>query len=134
VTYLFDTDTISNLIRPAPSVVLLSRLGATPASEQFTSSITLGELLYGALRASAPVIQEQIERIVAGSMTVIPFDTEAARVYAAVRADLDRRGVPIGDADTRIAAIALVHSLTVVTGNVRHFERVPGLEVENWLR
>jgi tRNA(fMet)-specific endonuclease VapC len=134
VTYLFDTDTISNLIRPAPSVALLSRLAATPPAAQFTSSITLGELLYGALRARAPVIQEQIERIVAGSMTVIPFDTETARVYASVRADLDRRGVPIGDADTRIAAIALVHSLTVVTGNVRHFERVPGLEVENWLR
>lgn len=134
MTYLFDTDTISNLIRPASTVALLSRLAATPPAAQFTSSITLGELLYGALRARAPVIQEQVERIVAGSMTVIPFDTETARVYASVRADLDRRGVPIGDADTRIAAIALVHSLTVVTGNIRHFERVPGLEVENWLR
>ncbi len=93
----------------------------------------MGELLYGALRARLPVLQDDIERVVVNNMQILPFDTSSARVYAEVRADLDRRDVPIGDADTRIAAIALVHSLIVVTGDVRHFERVPGLAVENWL-
>ena len=134
MTYLFDTDTLSNLVRRAPSTELLQRLSETPPTEQFTSSITLGELLYGALRAGAHVIQERIEGIVGGGMTILPFDSSAARVYGQLRADLDRLGVPIGDADTRIAAIGLVHSLIVVTANVRHFERVPGLAVENWLR
>jgi predicted nucleic acid-binding protein len=133
VSYLFDTDTLSNLIRRSPSIDLLRRLGSTPRAEQFTSSVTVGELLYGALRARLSVLQEDIERVVVGNMTVLPFDTAAARVYAEIRADLDRRGVPIGDADTRIAAVGLVETLTVVTGNVRHFERVPGLRVENWL-
>ncbi len=63
----------------------------------------------------------------------LPFDTAAARIYAEVRADLERRGTPLDGADLRIAAIALAHGHTVVTANVRHFGRVPGLPVENWL-
>ena len=47
---------------------------------------------------------------------------------------LESRGTPVGDADLRIGAIALTRGLMVVTGNVRHFERIPGLAVENWLR
>ena len=50
-----------------------------------------------------------------------------------MRAEPERRGTPIGDADLRIASIALDRDLTVVTGNVRHFKKVPGLAVENWL-
>jgi len=61
------------------------------------------------------------------------FDDRAARHYGRLRDDLERSGTPIGDADLRIAAIARTHELTVVTGKVRHFERVPGLAVENWL-
>ena len=61
------------------------------------------------------------------------FDEAAAHRYGEVRAELEARGEPIGDSDTRIAAIALVHDLTLVTGNVRHFERVPGLRLVNWL-
>ena len=57
----------------------------------------------------------------------------AARRYGEVRTELERRGTPLGDADLRIAAIALARGLTVVTGNIRHFQRVPGLQVENWL-
>lgn len=64
---------------------------------------------------------------------VLPFGTVAAKLYGSLRADLERRGTPIGDADTRIAAIAMINDLTVVTGNVRHFQRISGLAVENWL-
>lgn len=67
------------------------------------------------------------------NLPVLPFDASAARRYGEVRAELERRGTPIGDADLRIASIALDRDLTVVTGNVRHFEKVPGLAVENWL-
>lgn len=63
---------------------------------------------------------------------MLPFDADAAYQYGELRAELKRRGTPIGDADTRIASIALVRDLTVITSNVRHFQRVPGLAVENW--
>ena len=68
------------------------------------------------------------------NLPVLPFDASAAERYGAIRADLEQRGTPLAEADTRIAAIALSRDLTVVTGNVRHFQRVPGLLVENWLR
>ncbi|MCL0092624.1 hypothetical protein M1N92_03040 [Dehalococcoidia bacterium] len=64
---------------------------------------------------------------------MLPFDAAAARQYGEVRAELERHRTLLGDADLRIGAIALVHGLTLVTGNVRHFQRIPGLPVENWL-
>lgn len=133
--YLFDTDTLSSLLRRTPSPALLRRLAATPVDEQATSSITVGELLYGAHRLAprAADLIERIEGALLSNLAVIPFDTEAARAYGELRATLEREGTPIGDADMRIGAIALTHDLVVVTGNVRHFERVPQLVVEDWL-
>ncbi len=76
---------------------------------------------------------ERIEDTLSPNLPVLPFDTSAARRYGEIRVELEQRGTPIGDADVRIAAIALAHELKVVTGNERHFRRVPGLETENWL-
>ena len=104
-----------------------------PVGSQFTSSITLGELVYGARRRGSENLMEKIEERVAARLPILPFDAEAARRYGGLRADLERQGIPIGDADIRIAAIALVRRLIVVTGNVRHFQRIPHLSVENWL-
>ncbi len=133
--YLFDTDTLSELLRRAPRPALLRRLAATPLEEQTTSSITVGELLYGAFRLPerAADLAGRIERLILPNVRVLPFDTEAARRYGALRAELERRGTPIGDADMRIASIALSNQLTIVTGNLRHFQRVPDVAVENWI-
>lgn len=131
--YLFDTDVLSNLMKRSPSHDLLKRVGSVPAGNQFTTSITLGELIYGARKRGSRNLLEKIEERVAVKLPILPFDAEAARRYGEVRADLERQGTPIGDADVRIAAIALVRRLIVVTGNVRHFRKVPHLIVENWL-
>ena len=63
-----------------------------------------------------------------------PFDERAADEYGRVRSELERQGIGIGVADELIASHALSLSAIIVTDNVRHFERVPGLEVQNWLR
>ncbi len=133
--YLLDTDTLSNLLRRAPSPDLIARLAAVPPEQQFTSSITLGELIYGAYRLNELAVDllRRIDEKLLPNLAVLPFDAAAARRYGEVRAGLERRGTPIGDADLRIGSIALDRGLTVVTGNVRHFQRVPGLAVENWL-
>ncbi len=133
--YLLDTDILSNLMKRSPSTILIAKLASIPVNQQLTSSITLGELVYGARRlpARTEVLMERLETTLLPNLPVLPFDATAARHYGEVRAELERRGIPLGDADLRIAAIALTHSLIVVTGNVRHFQRVPGLVVENWL-
>ncbi len=132
--YLLDTDTLSNLMKRAPASTLVARLARVPPEQQFTSSVTLGELLYGALRSSrAAALLERIEAVMPAELPVLPFDAAAARRYGELRAELEARGTPIGDADIRIASIALSRGLKVVTGNERHFRRVPDLVVENWL-
>jgi tRNA(fMet)-specific endonuclease VapC len=135
VKYLFDTDILSNLLRRAPSPSLLRRIALTPVADQATSSITLGELYYGARRLAAggETLIERIDTDLLLNLAVLPFDAKAARLYGELRADLERAGTPIGDADTRIAAIAMANDLTVVTANLRHFQRVADLAVENWL-
>ena len=133
--YLIDTDTISNLLKPRPSAALVVKLAAVSPEQQFLSSITLGELVYGAHRVpdrSAHLLRRLAE-ILIPNVVILPFDERAARRYGEIRAELERQGLLIGDADLRIASIALVGGLTVVTRNVRHFQRVPGLPVENWL-
>ena len=133
--YLLDTDILSNLMKRTPSSALVARVARVPPEHQFTSSITLGELVYGAhkLRGRTAALLERIEASLLPNLPVLPFDASAARRYGEIRAELEQRGTPIGDADVRIAAIALAHGLKVVTGNQRHFQRVAGLEIENWL-
>ena len=133
--YLLDTDTVSELVRPAPNRTFLRRLSVIAPDDQGTSSITVGELVYGAYRRGGDVqaLLERIDDLAIRHLQVMPFDGMAARIYGEIRVTLELSGSVIGDADTRIAAIALANDLIVVTGNTRHFERIPGLDVENWL-
>ncbi len=133
--YLLDTDVLSNLMRRQPSTGLIAKLAVVPFVRQYVSSIALGELVYGALRRGL-LPEDFISRIeakVLANLAVLRFDATAARHYGEVRAALERRGTPLGEADLRIASIALAQDLTLVTGNIRHFERVPGLSIENCL-
>ncbi len=133
--YLLDTDILSNLAKRTPSTALVAKLASVPRDAQFTSSITLGEMVYGAyrLREHTSLFLERLDRVLLPNLSVLPFDVAAAHRYGEVRAELERRGTPLGEADLRIGAIALSRGLTVVTGNVRHFQRIPDLTVENWL-
>ena len=133
--YLLDTDILSNLLRRTPSTILIAKLASVPPEQQFTSAITAGELFYGAYRLGpmSSALLERLREILLPNLPIIPFETEAAIKYGQIRAELERKGTTIGDADLRIAAIALVRGLTVITGNINHFQRVPELPVENWL-
>jgi len=132
--YLFDTDAISEVLRPRPAPSYLVWLRTVPRAEQYTSAVTIGELYRGAYRSPAATRHlENIEQRVLPAITVLPYDTAAAREYGRVRAELEAAGTPLADADLQIAAVALVHGLALVTGNLRHFERVPGLRIETAL-
>jgi tRNA(fMet)-specific endonuclease VapC len=132
VPFLFDTDTLSAMIGSRPNPYLTRRLARLPDDEQFTSAINYGELLYGALRRYRPDRIGAIRDLMQG-LPILPFDERAAELFAGLRTDLESAGMRLDDADLRIAAIALSYDLTLVTGNERHFRRVPGLRVENWL-
>jgi tRNA(fMet)-specific endonuclease VapC len=132
--YCFDTDVLSATMRRDPSLPLIRRLAQIPPSEQFTTAVTLGELLYGAARRDSAKLNRQVRDLIRGALTVLPFDESAADVYGPLRAGLEADGRRLDEPDLRIASIALSRDLTLITGNVRHFARIPGLNVGNWLK
>ena len=103
--------------------------------EFFLSVITASELLHGVHRAVEPQIRMKRSALVEAlleRLPLLPVDLATARTHAQVWAELARPGKMIGPNDLWIAATALAHGLTMVTANVREFERVPGLIVEIW--
>jgi predicted nucleic acid-binding protein len=100
------------------------------------SVITVSELLHGIHRGRDPNIIKTRSNFVEQVIVRFPAlvaDIATARIHARLWADLETAGTPIGAHDTWIAATCLQYGLTLVTGNVREFQRVPGLSVENWL-
>ncbi len=128
--YLLDADTVSYALRGQGRVA--SRLLEHPPSDVCISSITLAELRFGAAAKKSQKLRRAIGSFVT-DVAVVAFDEAAAERFAEVAADLAGGGIPIGVFDTLVAAQALSLGLTVVTNNTRHFGRVAGLKVENWL-
>lgn len=130
MAYLFDTDAISELLRPRPLALYLDWLKTIPRDAQFTSAVTVGELFKGAYRSAAKERHvKNIEERVLPAVTTLPYDLSVARVFGKIRAALERSGNILPDADLQIAATALYHDLELVTGNLRHFERIPDLRL-----
>jgi predicted nucleic acid-binding protein len=134
VPYLFDTDAVSELLRPKPLTEYVHWLQTIPREEQFASAVTIGELYQGAYRsANQKRHLANIDERVLPAVTVLPYDVAIARVFGRVRAALEEAGTPLDDADVQIAATALHHGLELVTGNLRHFTRISGLRINSIL-
>jgi len=130
VAYLFDTDAISEVLRPSPLAAYVQWLSTVPREDQFTSSVCIGELFKGAYRTQdAERHLSNIEDRVLPALTTLPYDVALARECGRLRAELEARGRRLADADLQIAATALYHGLEMVTGNLRHFRRVAGLRI-----
>ena len=134
MAWLFDTDAISEVLRPRPSEQYVAWLRTIPVDEQLTTAITVGELYWGAHRSAARVRHLQnIETRVLSALRVVAFDVDAARKFGELKASLEAQGTPLADADLQIASIALVGGHELVTGNVRHFSRISGLRINTAL-
>jgi predicted nucleic acid-binding protein len=134
MAYLFDTDAISETLKPKPAAAYVRWLQAVPRQDQFTSAVVVGELFKGAYRS--PASEKWVRRIEASvlpAVTVLSYNVDVARVYGQIRAELESEGRMPGEADLQIAATALFHDLTLVTGNLRHFQRVRGLRIHTVL-
>lgn len=131
VRYLLDTNILSDLLRN-PRGPAARRLAEAGELTVCTSIVVACELRYGAAKKGSAQLSERIESLLA-SLEILPLEQGADRRYAEVRSHLDRLGKPIGPNDLLIAAHALALDLTLVTGNVEEFSRVPGLPTENWL-
>lgn len=131
--YCFDTDILSAVIGRNPPLHLIRRLASLPAERQRTTAITVGELLYGSAKRNSAQLTARVRAVILSAAEVLPFDEAAAQVYGSLRAELESQGRRLAEPDLRIASIVLSRDLTLVTGNIRHFARVPELRVENWI-
>ena len=129
--YLLDTCTVSDFVKGQPNV--LARIKAISPTLTAVSALTRMEVEYGlALNAErarklAPVLQAFFSTI-----STLPFEVADALAAAAIRAALKTKGQPIGAYDVLIAGTALARGLVVVTSNVGEFQRIGGLQVEDW--
>ena len=130
MAYLFDTDAISEVLRPRPNERYLNWLRTVPAGEQCASAMSLAELYWGACRS--PARDRHLLNIVNRVLPVLQvllFDAGTARIFGEIKAQLEKEGQPLADADLLIAATAIEHDLELVTGNLKHFRRISRLRV-----
>ena len=132
--YLFDTDSISNLLKKKPSEKFVENISGIDKSEQFISTITLGELVYGAFKSEkSQFYLDYLNNVLLPSVNVLGFDISAAFIYGKIRAVLSADGIIISNSDMQIASIAIANNMVLVTGNIRHFIHIKDLQIENWL-
>lgn len=133
--YLLDTNVCITLLRrrDAPQRLrVVERLSAFDPAEMVLCSVVRQELLAGVYESKRRKFANDVTWDLIDSYASLPFDDGAAEVAARIQHELYRTGRPIGVYDMQIAAIGLHHGLTVVTHNVSHFARVPGLAIEDW--
>ncbi len=129
--WMLDTNALSDLLRH-PGGPVVQRLAAEEPDALCTSIVVACELRFGARRKGSPALTQRVEQLLA-TILVLPFDEPADQHYADIRTALERAGTPIGSNDLFIAAHARSRGLTLVTHNLREFERVPGLKTVNWM-
>jgi tRNA(fMet)-specific endonuclease VapC len=131
LTYMLDTNICIYVMKNYPQD-LRERFNSL-AEQLCISSITLGELHFGAEKSARRVDNLlAIEHFVA-RLDVLPFAAKAAAHYGQLRAELERAGTPCGPHDMQIGGHARSEGLIVVTNNMREFGRMPGIRAENWV-
>jgi tRNA(fMet)-specific endonuclease VapC len=129
--FMLDTDICIYVIK-SKTEQLRERFNAH-AEELCISSVTLGELWYGAEKSPQRLANLTTVEHFVSRLEVLPFEQKAAAHYGQLRAELERAGTPCGPHDMQIGGHARSQGLTLVTNNMREFRRMPGLRVENWV-
>jgi tRNA(fMet)-specific endonuclease VapC len=135
VIYLFDTNALSDYVRETPGMA--SRLATLASFDRvLTCAVVLGEVLHGIERLPASRRRDQLEQKTAQALRICrckPVPVSAAGHYARIKSQLQRAGLPLDENDLWIAATALAFGATVISRD-DHFQRIPGLAVEDWTR
>ena len=132
MTYMLDTNICIYVMKNKPEKVL-ERFKKELDNGICVSAITLAELEYIIKNSFNPPQNEQSLLKFLLPLSILPFEAAAASAYGEIRTYLQKRGTPIEPLDMLIVGRARAEGLILVTNNIREFERVPGLELENWV-
>ncbi len=133
LSYLFDTNAVSESLRRKPNPSYVEWLRSLAPEHQFTSIVVVAELYAGAYHS--PAVEKWLARIdneILPRIVILGFDLECAREFGRIKAELQQVGKPIEDFDIQIAATAVRHHLILVTANEEHFRRIPNLQLKTF--
>ena len=129
--YLLDTDTVIHILKGDP--VVEANLKHHIHDPIKIGTITLMELYYGAYKSQRITSNLAKIRTLENVLEVIPIGEEIAEIFGREKTRLEKEGIPLDDFDLILGCCALAHNLTLVTNNIRHFRRIEGLQVANWI-
>jgi tRNA(fMet)-specific endonuclease VapC len=136
VTHLLDTSVYSQPIRKKPVQTAIDRWQALGDTSVVISAICEAEMLFGIRNEKREHPESKIiqnyETVLQGRYDILPVDANVASVYADLRTDCKKRGKPVGDMDLLIAATAKANNLIIATLNIKDFEVIEGITVEDW--
>ncbi|MEM9276857.1 MAG: type II toxin-antitoxin system VapC family toxin [Cyanobacteria bacterium P01_F01_bin.143] len=130
--FLLDTNICIYIIKQKPREVL-QKFNTYRVGDIGVSSITVAELEFGVQKSQFPARNQQALTQFLLPLNIVDFDRAAAIVYGDIRATLEKQGTPIGSLDTLIAAHAVSLDVTLVTNNLKEFNRISNLQLENWV-
>lgn len=129
--YMLDTNICIYAIKHKPEKVF-QKLQEVDPEDVCVSSITYAELVHGVEKSAAIEKNRLALSMLFANIEILNFDVDAANCYGKIRADLEKKGTPIGPLDMMIAGHTMSKGYIVVTNNVKEFSRVPNLKIENW--
>jgi tRNA(fMet)-specific endonuclease VapC len=129
--YMLDTNICIYAIKHKPEKVF-QKLQTVDPQDVCVSSVTYAELVHGVEKSAAVEKNRLALSMLLANIEILDFDVDAADCYGKIRADLEKKGTPIGPLDMMIAGHAQSRGYTVVTNNVKEFSRVSNLKIENW--
>lgn len=129
--FLLDTNVIVRYLNRR-STLIRERLQQVAVKDVFVCSVVKAELFSGANKSNNPTQTLLRQKEFLSEFISLDFDDKSAEVYGIIRANLEKKGTPVGSNDLQIAAIAMANNLTLVTHNTREFERIDGLIYEDW--
>jgi len=131
-THLLDTSVYCQRLKPLPHPGVVRRWSQLGDHRLAVSAVCEAELLYGLEKRNSTRLWQEYRAALENKLTLYPVDAGVAQRFAMLKSHMERLGEPRADFDLLIAATALRHDLILATGNLRHFEGLPGLRVENW--
>ena len=129
---VLDTDILISFLRNKKRAVQFIRDLTKKKSTLKTTIITVAELYSGVYRSSNVAREIRILEAFLETFEILGIDMKSAIVYGQISADLHKRGTPVGVMDEIIAGIVIDNKETLVTGNVKHFEKIPHIQLQNW--
>lgn len=133
IRYLLDTNIVSYYIKGINDGLIAQMERGFKVQTIAISAVTRAELRFGMEMMDAKDRRRTRITLLLDYLPALPWTAEAADLFGSIKSQLQRQGTPIGDLDTQIGAHALAEGLILVTHNTRHFERIPGLKLEDWM-